>query len=226
MRHALVVVLAIAGVAGAPAAEPQYSSELLFPLESWHNHSSSIVELPNRDLLVCWFHGSGERTADDVLIRGARWRSARRGWSAPFTMADAPGFPETNPVLFIDRRERLFFFWPLIIAHRWETALMKYRISTDYQQAEGPPAWAFQDNIVIAPKDIIPKTKAFVSEATAGTAMATIRSRSPVSRALPRISLHGASRRSRSPTVPRSRQMDHTMNWTKACGHMLIPPRR
>jgi predicted neuraminidase len=168
MRHPLALILAIAGVAGAPAAEPQYSSELLFPLESWHNHSSSIVELPNRDLLVCWFHGSGERTADDVLIRGARWPSARRGWSPPFTMADAPGFPETNPVLFIDRRERLFFFWPLIIAHRWETALMKYRISTDYQQAVGPPAWAFQDNIVIAPKDIIPRTKTFVSEAAAG----------------------------------------------------------
>ena len=168
MRHALVVLVAFAGIVVAPAAEPQYTSELLFPLESWHNHSSSIVELPNRDLLVCWFHGSGERTADDVLIRGARWRGARRGWSPPFTMADAPGFPETNPVLFIDRRDRLFFFWPLIIAHRWETALMKYRISTDYQQADGPPVWAFQDNIVIAPKDIGPKTKAFVAAATTG----------------------------------------------------------
>src|SRR5262245_40307226 len=91
-----------------PAAEPQYSSELIFPLESWHNHSSSIVETPRGDLLVCWFHGSGERTADDVLIRGARWDRASRRWSQPFTMADTPGFPETNPVLFIDRRDRLF----------------------------------------------------------------------------------------------------------------------
>ena len=86
-----------------------------------------------------------------------------RKWSQPFTLADAPGFPETNPVLFVDRRERLFFFWPLIIAHRWETALMKYRVSTDYQQADGPPAWAFQDNIVLVPKNIVPKTKAFVA---------------------------------------------------------------
>ncbi len=168
MRHTLVVLLAIAGGAMAPAAQLQYSAELLFPLESWHNHSSSIVELPNRDLLVCWFHGSGERTADDVLIRGARRRNGRPDWSPPFTMADAPGFPETNPVLFIDRRERLFFLWPLIIAHRWETALMKYRISTDYQQAEGPPVWGFQDNIVIAPKDIGPKTRAYVAAAVAG----------------------------------------------------------
>ena len=168
MRHFLAVLLTIAGLAIVPAAQPQFSSELIFPLESWHNHSSSVVETPKGDLLVCWFHGSGERTADDVLIRGARWSRSKRTWSAPFTMADAPGFPETNPVLYIDRKERLFFFWPLIIAHRWETALMKYRISTDYQQADGPPSWAFQDNIVLSPKNIAAKTKAFVAAAAAG----------------------------------------------------------
>jgi predicted neuraminidase len=168
MRHCLAVLLTIAGLAIAPSAQPQFSSELIFPLESWHNHSSSVVETPKGDLLVCWFHGSGERTADDVLIRGARWSRSKGAWSRPFTMADAPGFPETNPVLYIDRKERLFFFWTLIIAHRWETALMKYRISTDYQQAEGPPSWAFQDNIVLSPKNIAAKTKAFVAAAAAG----------------------------------------------------------
>jgi predicted neuraminidase len=166
MRHLTLVVLVILSVATPPAAEPQYSSELIFPPESWHNHSSSIVETPKGDLLVCWFHGSGERTADDVLIRAARWSREKRSWSQPFTLADAPGFPETNPVLFIDRRERLFFLWPLIIAHRWETALMKYRVSTDYQQPDGQPAWAFQDNIVLTPKNIAPKTKAFVAAET------------------------------------------------------------
>jgi predicted neuraminidase len=170
MRHFVAIGLIVFCAAISPRAEPDYSSELIFPLESWHNHSSSIVETPKGDLLVCWFHGSGERTADDVLIRGARWSRARAGWSTPFTMADAPGFPETNPVLYVDRRERLFFFWPLIIAHRWETALMKYRISTDYQQADGPPAWTYQDNIVLVPRNIVPKTKAFVAAATAGNA--------------------------------------------------------
>jgi predicted neuraminidase len=167
MRQALTTLVALAALSIAPGAQSQYAAELIFPLESWHNHSSSVVELPNRDLLVVWFHGSGERTADDVLIRGARWSRARGQWSAPFTMADAPGFPETNPVLFIDGRERLFFFWPLIIAHRWETALMKYRVSTDFQQPDGPPVWSFQDNIVLAPTNIIPKTRAFVDAAVA-----------------------------------------------------------
>jgi len=117
--------------------------------------------LPNGDLLVCWFHGSGEREADDVLIRGARWNRATGKWTAPFLMADTPGFPETNPVLFLDSHQRLFFFWPLIVAHRWETALMKYRISTDYQQPDGPPKWQFQDNIVLIPKNIGALTRAW-----------------------------------------------------------------
>ena len=70
MRVALLAFLSVAGVVAAP---PFYKSELIFPLEKIHNHSSSIVELPDGDLLVCWFHGSGERTADDVVIKAARF---------------------------------------------------------------------------------------------------------------------------------------------------------
>jgi predicted neuraminidase len=161
-RLLLLCLLAVS----AWAAAPSHSGELLFPLEKWHNHSSSVVELPNGDLLVCWFHGSGERTADDVVIRGARWSRKTGKWSEPFLMADAPGFPETNPILFIDSKQRLFFMWTLIIAHKWETALMKYRISTDYQQASGPPRWEFQDNIVLVPKNIAAKTKEFLAGQT------------------------------------------------------------
>src|SRR5262249_19541998 len=103
MRFAAIILLA----ASCALAAQQYSGELIFPPERWHNHSSSIVELPGGDLLVCWYHGSGERTADDVLIQAARWNKSTGKWSAPFTLADTPGFPETNPVLFIDSRQRL-----------------------------------------------------------------------------------------------------------------------
>src|ERR1700752_1170480 len=105
MRTILTFLLA----AGCAVAAGQYSAELIFPQEKWHNHSASVVELPNGDLLVCWFHGSGERTADDVLIQGARWNHASGHWTERFIMADTPGFPETNPVLFLDARQRLFF---------------------------------------------------------------------------------------------------------------------
>jgi hypothetical protein len=155
MRIVLSMTLAVVSAVSAPL----YKAELIFPLESWHNHSSSVVELPNGDLLVCWFHGSGERTADDVKIEGARWNKQTGKWSERFTMADTPGFPDTNPTMFIDSRQRLLFFWPVIIAHQWETALMKYRISTDYNQASAPPKWEHQDNIILIPKDIAAKTR-------------------------------------------------------------------
>ena len=88
----LIAALLLALVCAHSA--PQYSGELIFPLEKWHNHSSSIVELPNGDLLVCWFHGSGERTADDVLIQAARWNHATASGPPPSPSPTRPASPK------------------------------------------------------------------------------------------------------------------------------------
>src|SRR5438477_11538577 len=104
MRTLVLVLCAIT----CAAAAPEYSGELIFPLESWHNHSSSVVELPNGDLFVCWFHGSGERTADAVVLQAARWNHTRQAWRQRVTLADPPGFPDTHPTLFTDAHQRLF----------------------------------------------------------------------------------------------------------------------
>src|SRR5688500_14991531 len=133
-----------------PAA-PFQESELIFPLEHWHNHSSCIVEAPNGDLLVCWFHGSGERTADDVKVEGARLRKGAKVWSQRFTTADTPGYPDTNCTMFIDPQQRLWLLWPTILANEWHTALMKYKISTDYQKSEGSPRWSTNEVMHITP---------------------------------------------------------------------------
>lgn len=159
IRTVAPILFALALTAGAADLQ----SEFLFPLEKWHNHSSSIVELPNGDLLVCWFHGSGERQSDDVVIRAARRNKATGKWTEPFLLADTPLFPDTNPVLWIDRKDRLFLFWPAIIANQWETALMKYRISTNYEQKSGPPKWEYQDNILLIPRNIAQKTDELVA---------------------------------------------------------------
>ena len=129
---------------------PFLESEIIFPLEVWHNHASCIVETPNGDLLVCWFHGSGERTADDVKIEGARKRKGAKQWGARFTMADTPGYPDTNCTMFIDPQGRLWLLWPTILANRWETALMKYRISSDYRR-DGPPRWEVSEVLHVTP---------------------------------------------------------------------------
>lgn len=120
--------------------QPINNGQLIFPLEDWHNHGSCIVECPNGDMLVCWFHGSGERKSDDVEILGARLSKATGKWSKPFSMADTPGFPDTNCCMIIDRNETLWLLWPTIQANLWESALMKYKTSTSYM-TEGPPKW-------------------------------------------------------------------------------------
>jgi predicted neuraminidase len=149
---ALLLGTAFCRLLAAPAAaeRPFLEAELIFPLETWHNHASCIVETPKGDLLVCWFHGSGERTADDVKIEGARKRKGAKAWSPRFTLADTLGYPDTNCAMFIDPQGRLWLLWPTILANRWESALMKYRISSDYHR-DGPPRWQVSEVLHVTP---------------------------------------------------------------------------
>jgi len=125
----------------------------IFPLVKQHVHSPTIVELRNGDLLTAWYQGTGERRADDVAIMGTRLKSGQNEWSKPFVMADVPGFPDINPILFIDPQKRLWLMWYTVIANQWETSLLKYRISEDYIVNEGPPKWAWQEVLYIKPGD-------------------------------------------------------------------------
>ena len=121
-------------------SDDKLTGSLIFPLEHWHNHGSCIVECPNGDMLVCWFHGSGERKSDDVEILGARLSKKTGTWSKPFPMADTPEFPDTNCCMIVDQEQKLWLLWPTIQANLWESALMKYKMSQDYMKP-GPPKW-------------------------------------------------------------------------------------
>jgi len=131
-----------------------YQAIEIFPLVKQHVHGSTVVELPNGDLLAAWFQGSGERQADDVAIMGARLRADdEKKWSKPFVMADVLGFPDVNPILFIDAQDRLWLMWYTVIANQWETSLPKYRISENYMMPDGPPEWSGQDVLYVKPGD-------------------------------------------------------------------------
>jgi predicted neuraminidase len=143
--------LATAVNAAGPVSEkPFFTSEAIFPLEILHNHASCIVETPKGDLLVTWFRGTGERTADDVQIMGARQRRGSQVWSNPFVMADTPALPDGNPCLFVDPQGRLWLFHTTILANTWESALLKVRISTDYHR-DGPPRWSSSEVVHVKP---------------------------------------------------------------------------
>ena len=121
--------------------------QLVFPYQQLHVHGSSVVELPDSSLLVVWFEGSGERQADDVAILGARLPKGAKSWSKPFVMADVPGFPDINPVVFLDKKSQLWLVWYTVLANQWESSLLKYRISTNYLQPDRAPQWDWQDVI-------------------------------------------------------------------------------
>jgi predicted neuraminidase len=155
-RAARTLLLLLAGVAPAAspvagADRPMMKTELVFPVQAEHAHGSTLAELPNGDLLVGWFQGSGERWADDVRIMGARKKKGQAAWSAPFLLADVKEFPDCNPVLFLDPRGRLWLMWITIIANQWETSLVKYRISDDFLDQAGAPAWRWQDTLLLKP---------------------------------------------------------------------------
>jgi predicted neuraminidase len=125
-----------------------YEEALVFPPQAQHVHGSSVVALPDGGVLVCWFQGSGERWADDVVIMGARKAPGAVAWSAPFVMADTEGFPDINPTLFIDDRGVLWLVWYAVLANQWETSLLMYATSEDFMRP-GPPVWAAQRTLLV-----------------------------------------------------------------------------
>lgn len=148
-----LLVLLLLLTSGAFAQEPEFHSEFIMPYQNEHVHGSTIEELPNCDLLAAWFQGRGERWADDVRILGSRKKYGSDTWSAPFELADVDGFPDINPVLFIDPRNRLWLLWYSVIANQWETSLLKIRISEDYSAMLGAPSWDWQSDLHVKPGD-------------------------------------------------------------------------
>ena len=132
------------------AGPPEPVRADIFPAEAWHNHASCLVESPRGDLFACWFHGSGERKSDDVRVEGARLPQGAQRWGERFLLADTPGFPDCNPCLLVDPRGHLWLFHVTITANLWESAVLKYRISSDYHR-DATPRWHTSEVLHVKP---------------------------------------------------------------------------
>lgn len=149
----IVAAPILVALASASLAEsPHFASELIFPLHPQHNHAPGVVETPDGDLLVSWYRGSGERKADDVAVFGARRRAGQSQWSEPFLMVDTPGFPDGNTCMMIDRRKRLWLFWPIVLANTWESVITHFLVAEEYD-ADGRPTWIRNGPILLKPDD-------------------------------------------------------------------------
>jgi predicted neuraminidase len=157
MRHTpwILLIALIAFTCGKRAGNDDLlalRSKIIFPLQDEHVHGSTVVELPNGDLLAAWFQGSGERWADDVRIIGSRLQKGDTTWSETFVMADVQSFPDINPILFMDRQQRLWLMWYPVLANQWETSIPMYRISEQYT-SPGAPVWVWQDVLFVKAGD-------------------------------------------------------------------------
>jgi len=151
MRGWFAIAVTLLLAPGARGAEPFFQSVAIFPAEPKHNHASCIIELANGDLLATWYRGSGERKADDVVIQGAWLPAGRALWGPRFVLADTPGYPDCNPALFAAPDKTIWLFWPTILDHRWEGALLKFAVARDDGRHSGPLEWVREGVLHVTP---------------------------------------------------------------------------
>lgn len=151
MRGRFSLLLALLIAPGSTQAGPDFQSVAIFEPEEKHNHSSCVIELANGDLLAAWYSGSGERSADDVVIQGAWLKSGRVLWGPRFLLADTPGYPDCNPALFAAPDQTIWLFWPTILDHRWEGALLKFATTHDDGRHFGPLKWEREGVVHVTP---------------------------------------------------------------------------
>lgn len=71
-------------------------------------HASTIIELPNGEMMSAWFGGTYEGNPD-VAIWGSRWSNGK--WSAPVELIRESGTPTWNPVLFHTKDKKLWLYY-------------------------------------------------------------------------------------------------------------------
>ncbi len=71
-------------------------------------------------------------------------------------MADTPGEPDCNSMMFLNSQGKLFLVWIVVRANRWETSLLKVKTTKNYN-GEGAPKWQWQDVILLKTGDEFPK---------------------------------------------------------------------
>ena len=136
------------------ATAPLHRERFIFQGDRGHVHASSIVQTPNGSLLAVWyengppnpayyFRGGDEDKSDDVRIAGARLKDGGDAWDQPFVISDTFGVSDNNPALGIDGEKRLWLIHATLLAvpaRSWGSALLQYKVSTDYENP-GAPRW-------------------------------------------------------------------------------------
>ena len=71
-------------------------------------HASTVVELPNGNLLAAWFGGTAEGNPDTGIWSS---RKSNGAWTAPVELVKEPNIAMFNPVLFYTKDHRLWLYY-------------------------------------------------------------------------------------------------------------------
>lgn len=125
--------------------------EALIPNQFDSVHAADLLELPDGDLLACWFAGSDEGNAD-ISIAVSRLRAGESRWSAGEIVSDDPSRSEQNPSLFLAPGGEIWLMYTAQTSRTPEdrpnfnlqyTAEIRRKISRDNGYTWGPTETVF-----------------------------------------------------------------------------------
>jgi predicted neuraminidase len=102
--------------------------EALIPNPFNSCHAADLLELPNGDILCCWFAGSDEGNAD-ISIALSRLDKDSSQWSVPFIISDDPNCSEQNPSLFMPDEKEI---WIMYTAQKARTKKLPLHFNLQY----------------------------------------------------------------------------------------------
>jgi len=123
------------GVIRPVKQDPQLLTAML-PSPCPQNHAANLLPLPDGRVLCVWFGGTQEGVAD-ISVWSACLMPGSERWSEAVRLSDDPERSEQNPLLFLAPDNMLWLLWTAQISGNQETAIVRYRQSTDFGQSWG-----------------------------------------------------------------------------------------
>lgn len=108
----------------------------MLPSSCPQNHAANLLPLPDGSLMCVWFGGTQEGVAD-ISVWGSRLLPESRQWSDAVKLSTDASRSEQNPVLFLAPDNVLWLLWTAQISGNQDTAIVRYRQSTDLGQTWG-----------------------------------------------------------------------------------------
>ncbi|WP_163467575.1 sialidase family protein [Klebsiella michiganensis] len=108
----------------------------MLPSSCPQNHAANLLPLPDGSLMCVWFGGTQEGVAD-ISVWGSRLLLGSRQWSEAVKLSDDASRSEQNPVLFLAPDNVLWLLWTAQVSGNQDTAIVRYRQSTDLGQTWG-----------------------------------------------------------------------------------------